>query len=298
MIDRERRNGTDAERRGRTVVVTGGTDGMGRALALGRAARGDTVLAVGSNRAKGERLLASAAEAGLGDRVRFLTADLGTIAGNRDVIEHVTAEYGTLDALVLAANRQFPERIETVDGFESTFALYYLSRYLLGHGLRPALTDASAPVIVNIAGVGLTSGRIHWDDLQLRARYRTVAAQLQAGRANDLLGVATAERFGRQVPYVLYHPGFTRSGNSAMEQINPVMRALIKTIARVAARPVEKAVAPVHRFIDSPPEAPLTAVDRGKAVPLDLKTLDPAAARRLADTTAGLLEADSSRSPR
>ncbi|APE33572.1 short-chain dehydrogenase [Nocardia mangyaensis] len=263
---------------------------MGRAVVLGRADRGDQVLAVGSHPAKGDRLLAAAEATDLGDRVRFLAADLSTIKGTEKVLEYVAAEYETIDALVLAANRQSPKRIETSDGFESTFALYYLSRYLLGHGLMPTLVAGTRrSVIVNIAGVGLTSGRIHWDDLQLRDRYRTITAQLQAGRANDLLGVAMAAQYGQQVPYVLYHPGFTRSGDSAMEQINPLTRALIKTIARVAARPVEKAIMPVHDFIEAPPTQPLTAIDRGKPVPLDLKTLDPDAARRLADVTACLI---------
>ncbi|HIW63868.1 MAG TPA: SDR family NAD(P)-dependent oxidoreductase, partial [Candidatus Stackebrandtia excrementipullorum] len=211
--------GPDAEgRAGQTVVVTGGSDGMGRGIALGRAARGDRVLAVGSNPMKGERLLADAAASGLGDRVEFLAADLSTIAGNQTVIDHVAANYTAIDGLVMAANRQSPQRVQTSDGLESTFALYYLSRHVLGHGLMPALSAGSKPVIVNIAGVGLASGKINWDDLQLRHRYRTIAAQLQAGRANDLLGVAMAAQFGEQVPYVLYHPGFTRSGDSAMEQ--------------------------------------------------------------------------------
>lgn len=286
--------GPDAEgRAGQTVVVTGGSDGMGRGIALGRAARGDRVLAVGSNPMKGERLLADAAASGLGDRVEFLAADLSTIAGNQTVIDHVAANYRAIDGLVMAANRQSPQRVQTSDGLESTFALYYLSRHVLGHGLMPALSAGSKPVIVNIAGVGLASGKISWDDLQLRHRYRTIAAQLQAGRANDLLGVAMAAQFGEQVPYVLYHPGFTRSGDSAMEQINPLTRAIIKTVAMVAARSVERAIAPVHDFLDSPPTVPLTAVDRGKLLPSDLKTLDPAAARRLADATDQILaEAD------
>ncbi|PTA44777.1 SDR family NAD(P)-dependent oxidoreductase [Micromonospora sp. RP3T] len=283
--------GPDAAARGRTVVVTGGSDGMGRGIVLGRAARGDRVLAIGSNPAKGESLLAEATASEAGDRVEFLAADLSTIAGNQAVIDHVAATYRTVDGLVLAANRQSPQRVETSDGFESTFALYYLSRYLLGHGLMPALSIASQPVIVNIAGVGLTSGKINWDDLQLRTRYRTIAAQLQAARANDLLGVAMAGRFGERVPYVLYHPGFTRSGDSVMEQVNPLVRTVIKTLASVAARPVARAVAPVHEFLDSPPTAPLTAVDRGRPVPLDLKTLDPVAARRLADVTEQILAA-------
>jgi len=279
----------DETGRGRTVVVTGGSDGMGRGIVLGRAARGDRVLAVGSNPTKGERLLADATASGAGGRVEFLAADLSTVAGNRAVIDHVAAKYGTIDGLVTAANRQSPQRVETSDGLESTFALYYLSRYLLSHGLVPALSAGSKPVIINIAGVGLTSGKINWDDLQLRHRYRTITAQLQAGRANDLLGVAMAAQVGEQVPYVLYHPGFTRSGDSAMEQVSPMTRAVIKTLAAVAARSVERAIAPVHDFLDSPPTVPLTAVDRGKPAPLDLKTLDPAAARRLADATEQIL---------
>ncbi|MFI6133547.1 SDR family NAD(P)-dependent oxidoreductase [Micromonospora sp. NPDC051141] len=281
--------GPDAAARGRTVVVTGGSDGMGRGVVLGRAARGDRVLAIGSNPAKGESLLAEATASGAGDRVEFLAADLSTIAGNQAVIDHVAATYRTVDGLVLAANRQSPRRVETGDGFESTFALYYLSRHLLGHGLMPALSAASKPVIVNIAGVGLTSGKINWDDPQLRNRYRTIAAQLQAARANDLLGVSMAGRFGERVRYVLYHPGFTRSGDSAMEQVNPLTRAVIKALASVAARPVARAIAPVHEFLDSPPTVPLTAVDRGRPVPLDLKTLDPTAARRLAGMTEQIL---------
>ncbi|GHJ16885.1 SDR family NAD(P)-dependent oxidoreductase [Micromonospora sp. AKA38] len=282
--------GRDETARGRTVVVTGGSDGMGRGVVLARAARGDRVLAIGSNPTKGESLLSEATATGVGDRVEFLAADLSTIAGNQAVIDHVAATYRTVDGLVLAANRHSPRRVETSDGFESTFALYYLSRYLLGHGLMPALSAASKPVIVNIAGVGLTSGKkINWDDPQLRNRYRTIAAQLQAARANDLLGVSMAGRFGERVPYVLYHPGFTRSGASAMEQVNPLTRAVVKALASVAARSVERAIAPVHEFLDSPPTVPLTAVDRGRPVPLDLETLDPAAARRLADMTEQIL---------
>jgi hypothetical protein len=100
-----------------------------------------------------------------------------------------------------------------------------------------------------------------------------------------------AEQFGDRVPYVLYHPGFTRSGDAAMEQLNTVTRTVIKALASIAAQPVERAVTPVHDFIDSPPQAPLTAVDRGKRVPLELTTLDPAAARRLAEVTARMLAA-------
>lgn len=272
----------------RTVVISGGTDGMGRALAMARAGRGDQVVVLGSDPAKGRRLLADADRIGAGERVEFLQADLSGVAATRGVVERILRRHEVVDALCLFANRQAPRRTTTEEGLERTFALYYLSRYLLGHGLTPALRRAASPVIVNVAGVGVTKGRIHWDDLQLERRYGTVAAQLQAGRANDLLGVAFAAQQDNPIRYVLYHPGFTRSGD--LSPLPAPVRVLLRVAARLAARPVEQAVAPIHGFLDHPPAAALSAIDRDVTLPLTLETLDPANARRLLDVTRRLLD--------
>jgi NAD(P)-dependent dehydrogenase (short-subunit alcohol dehydrogenase family) len=268
----------------RTIVISGGTDGMGRALALGRAARGDHVIAIGSNAGKGDRLLAEAPATGA---IEFLQADLRTVAATKAAVAAITDSVPVIDALALLANRQAPRRGETPEGLEATFALYYLGRYLLSHQLTPALSRSTAPVIINVAGVGITKGSIHWQDLQLTREYGMVTAQLQAGRANDLLGVSYAAEHGATVRYVLYHPGFTRSGDLSV--LPPATRAAIRAAARVFARPVEESVAPIHDFIDNPPSVPLTAIDRNKPVPLTLATLDPGDAARLAHVTTALL---------
>ncbi|MGX2992965.1 SDR family NAD(P)-dependent oxidoreductase [Streptomyces sp. JNUCC 64] len=267
----------------KTVIVSGGTDGMGRATALARLARGDHVTVIGSGEAKGRALLAHAAHPNL----RFLRADLSSIAENERVVARIAERHDRVDALALFANRVAPRRVTTVDGLESTFALYYLSRLLLGRGLRPLLDASAAPVIVNVAGVGNTAGRIHWDDPQLTRRYGQVRAQLQAGRANDLLGVAFAERDRGRARYVLYHPGFTRSG--ADGHPSPLVRGAVRLLGRFFARPVAEAVRPVVEWIDRPPAEELSAVDRGRPVPRSLRTLDPGDAARLADYTEELL---------
>ena len=260
------------------VVVSGGTNGMGRALALERAERGDRVLVLGRNRARGEALPSGA--------IAFLPVDLSSVTETRQAIEHILTGYPVVDGLALFANALAPRRVLTADGLERTFALYYLSRYLLSFGLRPALDRAAAPVIVNVAGVGITKGEVHWTDPQLTAAYSTVTAQLQAGRANDLLGVGFAQRSGSRARYVLYHPGFTRSGDRTA--LPWIVRGLLAA-ASVAARPVVDAVAPIHRFLDEPPATPLTAIDRGRQLPPDFPTLDPRDAERLMDLTEKLL---------
>jgi hypothetical protein len=257
---------------------------MGRALTLARAGRGDRVLAIGSNAGKGKRLLADAPDTGTID---FIRADLSTVTGTRAAIAAITDSTPVIDALALFANRQAPRRTETPEGLEATFALYYLSRYLLSHALTPLLARSASPVIVNIAGVGITKGTICWDDLQLTRRYSMMRAQLQAGRANDLLGVGYAAAHDGTIPYVLYHPGFTRSGD--LSPLPAPLRVAIRAAASLAARPVEASVEAVHGFIDRPPSAPLTALDRSRPVPPGFPTLDPADASRLALVTSALL---------
>jgi NAD(P)-dependent dehydrogenase (short-subunit alcohol dehydrogenase family) len=250
----------------KTVVVAGGTDGMGRATALARHERGDDVYVIGSNAAKGRTLPAG---------ITFLRADLSEGAAIRGVVAELHSRVSAVDALVLCANRVSPARRETSEHVEYTFGLYFLARHRLAAGLRPLLEAADAPVIVNVAGVGTTKGVIAWDDLQLRDRYSMVRAQLQAGRLNDLLGAGYAGK----ARYVLYHPGFTRSGDHS--PLNPVLRGALRLLARVAARPVAESAAPIVALIDTPPAAQLTALDRGRSLPLSLSTLDPAAAARL-----------------
>jgi hypothetical protein len=253
----------------KNVIIAGGTTGMGRATAVARAARGDRVTVLGRDRRD------------LPADIDFLRVDLSEIGQVEQAAQEIANRYDRVDALALFANRPMPKRTETPDGLEYTFALYYVSRYLLGVRLAPLMDVTS--LIVNVAGVGTTKGGIHWADPQLRDRYGLITAQLQAGRANDLLGVA----YDGKARYVLYHPGFTRSGLDGHP--SPVVRGLLKTLAAVAARPVERAVAPIVEWVDQPPSAPLTAVDRSTVLDLGLATLDPSEARRLRDYTESLL---------
>lgn len=269
----------------RTIVISGATDGMGRAIALERLARGDRVVAIGSNPVKGESLVAAAGAAA--DRLLFLRADLSSVAEVERVVDEIGAAYDAVDALLLFANRPVPERIRTADGFEYTFALYYLSRYLLSHNLVPLLERGPRPVIVSVAGVGVTKGAVRWDDPHLTRGYSVVRAQIQAGRANDLLGVSFAEEHGGKIAFVLYHPGFTKSGD--LSPLGFLPRTAIRFLATIAARPVSESIRPLHDFIDTPPGEPLTAVDRGRTLELSLPTLDPDDAHRLARLTADLL---------
>lgn len=271
----------------KTVVVAGGTDGMGRGTALARLERGDTVVVVGRSAEKAASLAAEAQRLGAADRLEFIQADLSSTTAVRGVVERVAAAHPVVDALVLTANRQSMKRAESPEGFESTFSLYYLSRYLLGHGLAAQFDAADDPVIINVAGPGVKAGEVVWDDINLTRKYSTMRAQLQGGRANDLLAVAFAENPSSKAKYVLYHPGFTVT--NGIDQFSQPLRALVRLAAKVAAKSVAESVAPMVEWIEHPPAQRLTVDDRGKPVDLGLKTFDKDNARRLAAVTEELL---------
>ncbi|GAA2431739.1 SDR family NAD(P)-dependent oxidoreductase [Streptomyces glaucus] len=272
----------------KTVVISGGNDGIGRGLALARLARGDQVVVLGRGADKGRRFLAEAEARGARDRAHFVAADLSLVSENRRVVEELTGSFPALDALVLCARFFRSARFETAEGYESTFALEYLSRYVLSHGLTGALEKSESPVVVNVSGPGIPKPAIRWDDPHFRTGYSGIAAQRHAGTANDLLGVAYAARHGEgRTRYVLVNPGSTAT--SFAGEYDPVTKSQVEAIRRMG-KPVEQAVAPIAEVIDAPPAEPLSAFAEGRRIGVDDPRLfDREAAARLAEFTERLL---------
>lgn len=265
----------------RTLVITGGTQGIGRALGLHYLARGHRVIAIGTSHAKGQALLAEAARLDAGDRCLFLSADLSSPTATIRLAAELRTRYPSIDALVLGAFRYQVTRQETADGIERTFALYVLSRYLLVEELRDALERAPHPVVVNLCGVGgIKAGSLHWDDLQLRNRYRPFTAAMQGARANDLLGVAFTEQHADSaIRYVLYNPLFVNTGLA--EPFRQPTRTAVRVMAKLFATPVERAVPPIAQLLDTPPDAVLSAFRVRRRIDVTGPAFDQKSARRL-----------------
>ncbi|MFI0229382.1 SDR family NAD(P)-dependent oxidoreductase [Streptomyces sp. NPDC017086] len=272
----------------RILVIAGGTDGIGKALADRQLARGDKVFVIGRNPAKGRAFLERAARHGAADRARFVTADLSLLAQTSAAVDEITRETPSVDALVLCARHYQYRRTVTAEGYEENFALFYLSRYLLGHGLVESLRKAERPVVVNIAGPGAGLGVVRWDDLQLRHGYHGGAALGQGGKLNDLLGVSFAERYGvaTGVRYVLIHPGVTATGFSGVYDAGTL--AHIRSMQR-NAKPVSAALPPIVAALDDPPDDPLSAFVEGQRLRVDTQDFDRVAAGRLEALTKRLL---------
>lgn len=271
------------------IVITGGTDGMGRAAALDRLRRGDEVAIVGRNADKGAAFLDLARRAGAAGRAHFVHADLAEVAGTRAAISQIRSLFAAVDALVLCARHYRSTRAVTAEGVESNFALFYLSRYVMSHEMTDLLAAADTPVIVNVAGPGANTPQVRWHDLQFEHDYDGTTAMMHGGPLNDLLGVGYADEAPSPgVRYALLNPGTVSTSFSG--EYDARTAAQIEAV-RAAAPPVEEGIQPILALLDRPPAAPISAWVRHQPMPLTGPNFDVAAARRLRAETDRLLAA-------
>lgn len=199
---------------GRTIVVTGATDGIGRVTAERLAQRGAQMVLVGRNPARldATRQAIAAAASSAPAPITFC-ADLSAQAEIRRVTAEIRAAVPAVDVLVNNAGALFAERSETVDGIERTFALNHLGYFLFTAELLPALKAGRAPRIVNVASEAHRSASLVLDDLQhSRRSWSGWRAYCESKLANIAFTYALARRLeGSGVAVNCLHPGFVAS---------------------------------------------------------------------------------------
>jgi NAD(P)-dependent dehydrogenase (short-subunit alcohol dehydrogenase family) len=181
----------------KTAIVTGGTDGIGKEIAIGLARAGCQVLVVGRDAEKGARAESDIRRRTSNPRVDFLRADLGLVRDTRRLASDVAHRCATLSYLVHSAGIVNGRRELTAEGIESNFAINYLSRFVLTADLLPLLerssTLASRSRILIISGAA-KDGPIHFEDVNMSRRFGTIRAVLQFCQANDLFAHELAQR--------------------------------------------------------------------------------------------------------
>ena len=194
-----------------TILITGASDGLGRALATEVSAAGATVLVHGRDDHRGHAVVDEIVRATGNHRVHWLRADLASLDEVRGLADQVIAEYRDLHVLVNNAGigTTLPgdgKRMESRDGFELRFAVNYLAGYLLTRRLIPLLRRSSPARIVNVASAGQAA--IDFDDVMLERRYSGTQAYAQSKLAQVMLTFDLAQELDpRAVTANCLHPG-------------------------------------------------------------------------------------------
>lgn len=163
--------------RGKVCVVTGASSGIGRARALGLAARGATVVLICRSEARGATVVEEIAHSGCDGSATLLLADLDSQRQVREVVAAFRARFDRVHVLVNNAGIAGPRtRTLTEDGLGRTFAVNHLAPFLLTGPLLDRLTQSAPARVVTVSSAVHRFRPIDLDDLQAERRYSAFGA--------------------------------------------------------------------------------------------------------------------------
>ena len=193
---------------GKTVLITGSTDGVGRYVAGQLASAGARVLIHGRDSGRGKALADEIRRAGRGEAV-FYQADLSSLAATRQLANAILADHKRLDLFIsnagIGSQNQGPQRQTSADGYELRFAVNYLSGFLLTYLLLPLLKASAPSRIVNVASLG--QHPIDFDDVMITRGYGGSRAYAQSKLSQIMFTIDLAEELkGSGVTANSLHP--------------------------------------------------------------------------------------------
>ena len=202
--------------RGKVVVITGATSGIGQVAAERLAEMGARIVQVARDRGRGEAALARLRARAPGAAHRVHYAELSLMAETKRVAAEIAAAEPRVDVLINNAGALFSRRLVTAEGLELTFATNHMAYFLLTHGLGERLRAGAPARVVNTASNSHRRGRLDFDDLQSARGYRALAVYGLSKLCNILYTRELARRWaGTGVTVNTLHPGFvaTRFGD-------------------------------------------------------------------------------------
>ena len=229
----------DTTMQGKTCVVTGATNGIGEATALGLARMGATVIGIGRSRAKcaetAERIKRLTGD----EQVAFFIADLSVQEQVRHLAETIQRHYARLDVLVNNAGAYFTSRQESADGIEMTWALNHLNYFLLTNLLLDLLKASAPSKVICVSSDAHRGASIRFDDPEYKKGYSGFTVYGHSKLANVLFTYELARRLeGTYVTANALHPGFVASGFGMNN--GGLMSVAMRVVQHFGARSPEK----------------------------------------------------------
>jgi NAD(P)-dependent dehydrogenase (short-subunit alcohol dehydrogenase family) len=252
----ERKAGMSAEKwtaeeipsqEGRTAVVTGANSGLGLVAARELARAGAEVVLACRNTAKGDEAASAIAGEVPGAKVEVRELDLAGLASVRAFAERFSAEREGPDILLNNAGVMGSVRRETADGFESQLGTNHLGHFALTGLLLGGLEGREDARVVTVSSTAHKFGRIDFDDLQGKRRYRRWRAYGQAKLANVLFALELDRRLraaDSTVKSLCAHPGYAATN---LQTASPplVDRTILTITNTLFAQSAEKGTLPL-----------------------------------------------------
>jgi retinol dehydrogenase 12 len=206
-------SGTEQHLEGKTCLITGATNGIGRVTAVELAGMGAELFLSYRDKTRADETITEIRQNTGNDKIHLLKADLGSQSQVRVAAAEFLATGKPLHVLINNAGLGNTSKTMTADGIETVFAVNHLAYFLLTMLLLDRIKRSAPARIVNVASEAHRFGTINFDDLGGEQRYRIFRAYSQSKLANILFTYELARRLaGSGVTVNCLHPGGIASG--------------------------------------------------------------------------------------
>ena len=267
---------------GDTVVVSGGTDGIGRVAAEQLARTAAHVLITGRSTEKARAVMEGINEAAGADRASSVILDLSSPSSVRRAAAEILERCQRIDVLINSAGVQLGQRQETTEGYEVVWATNHLGPFLLTNLLLDRIVASAPARIIIISSSAQRMEHIDFEDLHLVSRYTMMKAYAQSKLANVMFTRSLAARLKNSgVTVNALHPGLIAT--SILREIRGPMGMMSALLLRVFASPPEVGAKRVIYLATSPDVVGVTGeyFEKDTVAKLNPETLDEAVVERL-----------------
>jgi NAD(P)-dependent dehydrogenase (short-subunit alcohol dehydrogenase family) len=213
----------------KTILITGGTGGIGKQTAIGLAKLGAHVIVTGRDKSRGENAVKEIKQMSGNKNADLLLEDLSVQAEVRDLADEVKRKYTKLDVLINNAGLLESKRRTTKDGIEAHFAVNVVAPYLLTLELLPLLKSSSPSRVINITG-GMPGSHLKVNDLLAEKSFLGLFTYTRAKATMSAMSLEMSKRLeGSGVSIIVAYPGSastSMTGAMTPDMVPPVMRLL------------------------------------------------------------------------
>jgi NAD(P)-dependent dehydrogenase (short-subunit alcohol dehydrogenase family) len=273
---------------GKTVLITGGTSGIGKAAAVALAAMDANVVVVGRNQERGEAAVEEISARSRNESVELLLADLSVQSEVRGLAQELRERHDRIDLLINNAGLVQSKRTETPDGIETTLAINHLAPFLLTNLLLEWLEMSAPSRVITVSSEAQRWGKMDFEDMQSRRKYRGFPVYGRTKLANIMFTYELAERLnGTGVTANCLHPG---SVGTNFGQNNRGPMALFFRTFKPFMRSAEQGADTLIWLASSPEVNGVSGKYFSDRKEIEAKNVayDPAARRRLSEISEGL----------
>ncbi|HSG68555.1 MAG TPA: SDR family oxidoreductase [Bacteroidales bacterium] len=195
--------------KGKTVLITGATDGIGKRTAIEISKLGANLIVHGRNKQRGEQVVEEIRKYTNGSSIEYVHADLASLSAVRKLAASVKEKYDKLDVLINNAGVFMRGQTFSRDGYETTFAVNHLAHFSLSLQMLPLLQRAEQGRVITVSSVAHNnSPRIDFSDMQEVNAYIDYSAYALSKLANVLFASELAHKLkSTSVTSNSLHPG-------------------------------------------------------------------------------------------